>query len=189
MAKMTEEQKVGLYNKYILMVQKRAHDCAKKFNYDYEEVEAQALYIFWRCVEMYDVSKKVSFSTFLYTWLTSLYDYIKHDLRNQGISFEKYILGYDSASSELENDKYDIEQNNNYNNPTMIDFLKTSKELLSVEAFMVLRWIVNRDWENEFPKVSRSAISKKFKYSYNKTKEIWEEIKTFWNSYGMEIYA
>ena len=98
-------------------------------------------------------------------------------------------MGYDSASSELENDKYDIEQNNNYNNPTMIDFLKTSKELLSVEAFMVLGWIVNRDWENEFPKVSRSAISKKFKYSYNKTKEIWEEIKTFWNSYGMEIYA
>lgn len=184
---MTEKQKVDLYNKYILMVQKRAHDCVKKFNYDYEEAEAQALYIFWRCVEMYDVSKS-SFSTFLYTWLNSIYDYIKHDLKNQGISFEKYILGYDSESSEIENDKFEIGQNN-YNNPTLIDFLKASKEILSVEAFLVLKWILNRDWENEFPKISRSAISKKFKYSYNKTKEIWEEIKKFWNSFGVEFYA
>ena len=97
-------------------------------------------------------------------------------------------MGYDSESSEIENDKFEIGQNN-YNNPTLIDFLKASKEILSVEAFVVLRWIVNRDWENEFPKVSRSAIGKKFKYSYNKTKEIWEEIKTFWNSYGVEFYA
>ena len=188
MVKMTEEQKVDLYNKYILMVQKRAHDCAKKFNYDYEEAEAQALYIFWRCVEMYDVSKKVSFSTYLYTWLNSICDYIKHDIKNQGISFEKYITGHDSNIDIFEDDKFTLEAPN-YDNPTIIDFLKTSKELLSVEAFYVLRWIVNRDWENEFSKVSRSAISKKFKYSYNKTKEIWEEIKIFWNSYGVEFYA
>lgn len=184
---MSEEQKMDLYNKYILMVQKRAHDCARKFNYDYEEAEAQALYIFWRCVEMYDVSKG-SFSTFLYSWLNSIYDYIRHDLRNQGISFEKYILGYDSVNCELENDKYNIE-GYSYNNPTLMDFLKASKELLSIDAFMVLKWILNHDWEEEFPKVSRSAISKKFKYSYNKTKEIWEELKTFWNSYGVEFYA
>lgn len=185
---MTEKQKLDLYNKYILMVQKRAHDCAKKYHYDYEEAEAQGLYIFWRCVEMYDASKHVSFSTFLYKWLSSLYDYIRHDIRNQGISFEKYILGFDSATNELENDKFELEQNN-YNNPTLIDFLKTSKELLSVEAFIVLKWILNHDWENEFSKISRSAINKKFKYSYNKTKEIWEEIKIFWNSYGLEFYA
>lgn len=170
--------KRDMFDKYVRLIRKTAGDYARCYKLPYEDVEAQAFLIYCETLERYDVSSGVQFITFLYVRLKSLGDYCKAEIRKndrEGISV------------------YDVEIDERPENLKIKDFLAAAREMLSIEAYDVLRWLVSFEWNDENrvysckPTVAR--VMRKFHYSRQKSVKVWNEIRTFWNGDGFALYA
>lgn len=170
---------MSMFDKYVRLIRKTAGNYARLYKLPYEDVEAQAFLIYCETLEKYDVSSGVQFITFLYIRLKSLGDYCKAEIKKN--NFE--IYGAD----------YDFEKVEKTESLKLKDFLAVAKEMLTIEAYDVLNWLVSFEWNDENhiysckPTVAR--VMKKYHYSRQKSIRLWNEIKAFWNSDGYALYA
>lgn len=170
---------MNMFDKYVRLIRKTAGNYARLYKLPYEDVEAQAFLIYCETLEKYDVSSGVQFITFLYIRLKSLGDYCKAEIKKN--NFE--IYGAD----------YDFEKVEKTESLKLRDFLAVAKEMLTIEAYDVLNWLVSFEWNDENhiysckPTVTR--VMKKYHYSRQKSIRLWNEIKAFWNFDGYALYA
>ena len=174
------------FDKYVNLIRKRAREYSKKYNIDYDEMESQGFLIYCECLEKYDVSK-ATFSTYLYTQLNRLGDFAKTYNRQKG------CLIQDSFSNEENEDIDNIEDmiiSKNYDLPTLNDLLQEAKSELSEQAFQLLKWIIEKEWEKKNKRTPTiSMASKYFNISKTIVEKFWIECKDFWNTKGIAFYA
>ena len=174
------------FDKYVNLIRKRAHEYSKKYNIDYDEMESQGFLIYCECLEKYDVSKS-NFTTYLYIQLNRLGDFAKTYNRQQG------CLIQDQFSNEENEDIENIEdtiKSKDYYLPTLNDLLQEAKFELSDQAFDLLKWIVEKQWEKKNKKTPTISMASKY-FNVNKTtiEKLWIECKDFWNTKGIAFYA
>ena len=169
---------MDMFDKYVRLIRKTAGNYARLYKLPYEDVEAQAFLIYCETLEKYDVSTGVQFITFLYVRLKSLGDYCKAEIKKN--DFEGVSV-------------YDVEIDERPENLKVKDFLAVAKEMLTIEAYDVLNWLVSFEWNDDNKvyscKPTIARVMKKFHYSRQKSIRLWNEIKTFWNSDGYALYA
>ena len=172
------------FDDYVNMVRKAAWHFAKKFGMEYEDVEAQGFLIYCMSIEKYN-KKKASFSTFLYRNLSgylleycktktekkrldsSLEDFLKTDLFGDGINFDIFAA--------------------RKSNPTIDELLHYAKNYLSSDAYKVLAWILDRQWESGGCKKPCIAHARQLfcgvrKWDMKRVCLAWNEIGDFWHS-------
>lgn len=170
---------MDMFDKYVRLIRKTAGNYARFYKLPYEDVEAQGFLIYCETLEKYDISSGVQFITFLYVRLKSLGDYCKAEIKRKG--FEIYGA------------EYDLEPDEKTESLKVKDFLAVAKDMLTIEAYDVLNWLVSFEWNDDNKvyscKPTIARVMKKFHYSRQKSIRLWNEIKTFWNSDGYALYA
>lgn len=169
------------FEKYVNMIRKAAHIAAKSTGVEYEEIEAQGFLIYCECLEKFDVTKGVSFSTFLYTKLMTL----AGDARYMGIGYSR---GRKTESFEAVCETTSFKGREE--NPTLENLLESAKFCLSVKAYDVMEWILKRTWETESihkPKIS--MVMQKFNIGRKLATKLWDECKLFWINQGCLLYS
>lgn len=168
----------SLFDKYVNMIKKRAHDYSSKYSIDYSEMESQGFLIYCECLNNFDASKS-SFSTYLYTQLSRLNDFALTYRRQKGVLIQDYF-------EENENFEQIIEARESIN---FDDFLDDAKKELSENAYNLLLWILNREWEKKYKtKPSILQAMQFFKMTRRKIEKIWEECRMFWINEGYAFY-
>ena len=187
----------GQFEKYVMMIRKMAHKFATKLNVPYEEMEAQGYLIYSECLKSFDISKGTTFSTHLFTNLKRLNDFGHTYNRQKGVLLED-ISNEDSKKSDKvvkiklknkteESKVYDVQLN--YDNPTIIDLLECAKEKLSIEAFELFKWILNRDWDDfTHSKPNIKMAVEYFDTTRTRINSLWNECSQFWNNEGISLY-
>ena len=70
------------------------------------------------------------------------------------------------------------------------DFLLEAKQTLSRNAYLLLEWMIGREWEGKNKRTPTVAMAVKyFNVSKQAIERAWEEIGTFWNGQGSAFYA
>lgn len=176
--------KNSLFEKYVDLIRKRAHEYSKKHNIDYSEMESQGFLIYCECLEKYDPDK-AKFTTYLYIQLNRLNDFAKTYKRQKGL----YLQDYFNPEHEVE----DYEErmiSKDYDLPKLKDFLNEAKEELSSDAFNLLLWILKREWQEKNRKIPTITMAVKyFNTTRQKIQEVWEECRNFWLNQGLVFYA
>lgn len=174
----------SLFEKYVKLIRKRAHDYSKKWKIQYSEMESQGFLIFCECLEKFDVTK-ASFCTYLYIQLNRLNDYGKTYRRQQGLSIQEYF----NPDSQVE-DYEEVMVSTNYDLPSMQELLFLAEQELSSEAYKILVWILSREWERKGRRKPTIAMAIKF---FNQPRviveEFWNELKSFWLNQGVMLYV
>lgn len=164
------------FSKYVNMVRKLAWHYSKRFQMEYEDVEAQGFLIY--CISLRDYHKsKASFSTFLYTNLSGrLLDYCKQKKAIEGLDnfdepFEAYIDLWQARESGVALER----------------LLAYTKCRVSSDAYEVFSWILHRQWENEGCAKPTIAHAKWLffgvhKWDMGRIQAAWAEIGDFWHS-------
>lgn len=174
------------FEKYVNLIRSRVHYFSTKYGFDYDELESQGFLIYCECLEKYDVGKS-KFTTYLYIQLNRLKDYILTYRRQQGENLQDYL------SNDVDVEGKDLVEllPSRELSPTMQDLLDDAKETLSENAYNILIWILNREWEEKQSKRT-PTISMARRY-FNLSKKIidqaWDECKTFWNCRGFALYS
>ena len=74
--------------------------------------------------------------------------------------------------------------------PAVKDFLLEAKQTLSRNAYLLLEWMIGREWEGKNKRTPTVAMAVKyFNVSKQAIERAWEEIGTFWNGQGSAFYA
>lgn len=166
--------KHGQFEQYVNMIRKSANFYAKKWNIDYDEVEAQGFLIYCQCLKDFDISKS-SFSTYLSWELKRLNDFCKTYLRQRGLLIEDNFKAYDPELTPTDNIPARCE------NITLCEILEYSKEYLSNKAYNLLDWILGRTWEQKGRlKPSISLVMNIFHYSREQATNLWNEVGEFY---------
>lgn len=174
------------FDKYVNLIRKRAHEYSKKYNIDYDEMESQGFLIYCECLDKYDCTKS-NFITYLYIQLNRLGDFAKTYIHQQGYLIQDY---YSNEENEDVENVEDTIKSKNYYSPTINDILNEAKKELSEQAFQLLKWIVEKEWEKKNKKTPTiSMASKYFNVSKTIIEKIWNECKDFWNTKGIAFYA
>lgn len=177
--------KTALFDKYANLIKKRAHEYSTKYGIDYDEMESQGFLIYCECLEKYDISKS-KFCTYLYIQLNRLGDYAKTYNRQQGVLIQDY---YSNSNEEKEKD-YEQELQARDMLPAVKDFLSEAKQTLSRNAYLLLEWMIEREWEGKNKRTPTISMAVKY---FNTTKQAiekeWEECRIFWNVQGSAFYA
>lgn len=174
-----------LFEKYADLIRKRAHYYSEKFGVDYSELESQGFLIYCECLETFDVSK-ATFSTYLYTQLNRLGDFVRTYNRQQGILIQDYY------SDNSEEDKINREDTivSRPDGVEVQELLNEAKSELSDGAYQLLVWIIRREWEGKYRRTPTiSMATQYFDCGRQKVEEFWKECKVFWNVKGIAIYA
>ncbi len=152
------------FEKYQKLIQKQAWKYSKKWNVEYDEMEAEGYMIYCQALKSWNPDKG-SFTTHLYFALMNLN------------TFGREMYQQDHIRDNLdEGSVTDI----NYN-PDLLDELK--KEL-SDPAYNLLLWILSYEWygnqkrNRKVPTLNQSAIH--FNSTPFKIKKYWEELKNVW---------
>ena len=176
-------EKTTLFDKYANLIRKRAWEYHKKTGIDYEELESQGFLIYCECLEKYDISKS-GFSTYLYIQLNRLGDFAKTYNRQQGFLIQDY---YSNPNEEKD---YEQELQARDMLPTVKDFLLEAKQTLSRNAYLLLEWMIGREWEGKNKRTPTVVMAVKyFNVSKQAIERAWEEIGTFWSGQGSAFYA
>jgi len=154
---------------YEPMLNSQAAFYAKKYKLDFDEVKSQAYLIFCETLEKYD-NRKASFTTFLYARL--------HDLNRLAYSESASRIFYDSGETDF--DKIPFTYFSNYSP------VEKAKGKISPDAFTTIKVIASGQLykpEHQHGRGragSMGEISKRFNWSTEYTKRIFEEIKIWW---------
>lgn len=176
---------VTLFDKYANLIRKKAHEYSTKYGIDYDEMESQGFLIYCECLEKYDISKS-KFCTYLYIQLNRLGDYAKTYCRQQGVLIQDY---YSNANEEKEKD-YEQELPSRDMLPLVKDFLLEAKQTLSRNAYLLLKWIIGREWEGKNKRTPTVTMAiKHFNIKKELMENYWEEIRIFWNCKGFAFYV
>lgn len=181
---------INMFEKYVMIIRKRAHEYSKKYHIDYSELESQGFLIYCECLQNYDVSKS-NFCTYLYIQLGRLNDFAKTYIRQKGFLIQDY---YNKPALD---DKIDFEENIQsieYDLISCDDLLEIAKDELSSEAYELLVWILKREWEKDRKKKDRkipniSSASRYFNKNRKFMEKIWDECKNFWSTEGLMLYV
>ena len=185
------------FEDYVMMIRKMAHKFSNKHGVPYDELESQGFLIYCECVKTFDLSKGATFGTHLFTNLKRLNDYAITYKRQKGVLLED-ISNEDSKKSDklvtiklknkVEQSKlYDVQLN--YDNPTIMDLLECAKEKLSIDAFELLKWMLNREWDDYVhSKPSIKMAVEYFNTTRTRINSLWNECSQFWNNEGISLY-
>ena len=158
-----------MFDKYIRLIRKTAGNYARLYKLPYEDVEAQGFLIYCETLEKYDISSGVQFITFLYVRLKSLGDYCKAEIKRKG--FEIYGA------------EYDLEPDEKTESLKVKDFLAVAKDMLTIEAYDVLNWLVSFEWNDDNKvyscKPTIARVMKKFHYRGRKALDCGMKLKHF----------
>lgn len=177
--------KTPLFEKYAMLIRKRAHQYSKEFGIDYSEMESQGFLIYCECLEEYDAEKS-SFCTYLYIQLNKLRDYAKMYKRQQGTLIQEHYM----TSKDDGNTNYEELIPSREVSPAVEDFMLEAKQELSENAYVLLTWIVSREWEGKNRRRPTMTMAiKHFKAKKENIAAWWEECKNFWNVSGSAFYA
>jgi hypothetical protein len=94
--------KIILFEKHQNQIRSRAHHYSRKYNLEYEELEAQGYLIFCEAVERFD-DTKAGFSTFLHHRLRTLNDFC---LKQKGYISDNIDDHYNIAAPEVDRDVF-----------------------------------------------------------------------------------
>lgn len=154
----------------------------KRNDVDFEELLSEGYLIYSWCLQNYDDSKKVKFTTYLYTQLKGRLD----DYYHFGFRANKENLYEDCKPENLDikNDYESTISSPDYNlDKERIELYEEADKELSYEANEVLKFILSRKWEcaSRRNKPTNAQISKKFGYPEYIVESIMGEIKSFWS--------
>lgn len=187
--KMNIEFEVGKmtnFEKYVNLIRQRAHEYADRFKVDYSEMESQGFLIYCECLEKFDITKS-NFSTYLYIQLGRLGDFAKTYRRQQGFLIQDYytnVLDY-----EIGND-YETLIEQQKENPSLKLLLDDAKQVLSDNAFLLMKWILGRSWERKYKRKPTLAMAvSRFNVPEQVIDRAWNECKEYWNKIGVELYS
>lgn len=173
------------FEKYAMLVRKRAWDCSYKYKVDYEEMESQGFLIYCECLEKFD-STRAGFTTYLYVQLGRLRDFARTWHRTSGVLMQDYF----SRGNEEDEVEYEKNIEARESSPMVWELLEGAKTELSNAAYEVFEWIVLRDWEKPRVKVPNVRIAaKKFQKTLEEMEAIWDECGDYWNERGFKLYA
>lgn len=174
------------FEKYVNLIRQRAHEYADKFDVDYSEMESQGFLIYCECLEKFDVNKS-SFSTYLYIQLGRLGDFAKTYKRQQGFLIQDYYAN--TLDYEIDND-YELLIEQQKENPSLRLLLEDAKNILSDNAFVLLKWILGRTWERKYrTKPTLAMATSRFNVPKQVISRAWNECKDYWNKIGVELYS
>lgn len=170
------------FDDYVAMVRDFAHFYTKCYGMDYADVEAQGFLIY--CISLRDFNGLASFSTFLYGNLKGrLRDYCKQQQRHD--------KDKDSLDTSLTNETCTTfvealaDKRTSF---TKEELLSYAKCLLTPDAYKVLCWVLDRQWEVDDSTESKihAPLQSFFcdikKWRLNRVYSAWLEIKDFWYS-------
>ena len=182
----------GDYESCKNMIWKLALNCYNKNkkrrpDVQFDDILSEAMIIYTECLEKFNGSKGMKFSTYLYqNLLGRLADYYKFGIR-EIIHYEDMNLKDSDTDDKRYEDgitscNYDISNSSK-------ELMDLAKEELSYEGFQVFKYIVSREWENArqrcYPR--ESYIRKRFGYSAEIVQSIMSEISHFWNNVGYAV--
>lgn len=165
------------FDKYINLIRKSAHFYSKKYNIEYDDVEAEGFKIYIESLETFNPEKS-SFVTYL-TWeLKRLNYYCKKECNRR-------INTVTIDDKVFENVAFDE------NGVVFEKILESAKSAMSDVAYRILNWILGRDWERKnVLKPTINLATKEFKLPRKKIIPYWKEIGDFWKNareyYGIE---
>ena len=174
------------FEEYVNLIRKRAHEYSKKYNIDYDEMESQGFLIYCECLDKYDFTK-AGFCTYLYVQLNRLGDFAKTYVRQQGCLIQDCLSNEDVEDSDNVEDQI---KSIDYYLPTVSEFLQEAKKELSPQAYQLIKWIVDKQWERKNKKTPTISMAAKYFNNTRQTIELfWEECRTFWLNKGLAFYA
>ena len=193
------------FENYVMMIRKMAHKYSNVLNVPYEEMEAQGYLIYCECLKTFDISKNVSFGTHLFVQLKRLNDFGHTYNRQKGILLEDMIDSQYSSfrksrcyANQIVKNKFesDPESKMKYElvspeeSITAKDVLECAKEVLSIEAYNLMNWIIHWDWDDGIHSKPNIAMAmEKFGMKRNQMTKLWLECSSFWNSKGYALYC
>ena len=152
------------FEKYKKLIQKEAWINAKKWNVDYEEMEAEGFMIYCEALKTWN-PKKGNFATHLYFSLMNLNTFGKEQYKQEHIKNEIKI-------NPIIQPRYDF------------GWLDELKKELSDPAYQLLLWILSYEWwgklqrKRKLPTLPQSM--KHFNLTKFKMKIYWDELKEVW---------
>lgn len=166
------------YKKYQNLLRDRAWYYSKKYNFDYQELLAEANLIYVETLKKYN-SEKGKFSTYLYSCLKNLSCYILRVRRHMKFNFK--ILPISKQLLEIEDKEFKrFEQ--------VVEFYDCVYTELSEDTQKVFHHILYGHIQPDF-KHLKLYFQKKFDYTYTQMKRIWKELKDFWHKHENIIHA
>ncbi len=162
------------FKDYVDMCRKEAHFYSRKHRVDYSEMESQAFLIYTECVKKY-VPGRAMFSTYLHTCLNGYLDcFALTYKRQQGTQLEKM------EDSEL--DPSQLIESRSYNQ-SVFDLLDDARVALSKSAFLLLEWLVCREWEEAYKRKPTKTMARvHFNWTEKFLNTVWTECETYWGA-------
>ena len=167
------------FDDYINMVRKWAHLYAKSYHMEYHDLEGQGFLIYNAALETYDITKS-KFSTYLYTRLKGrLKDYCEQQ--------KKIENQYDSLDVNVSDESIETFVNMLTARDvfySLDDLLYFAEDHLTKDAFKILTWVLNRQWEDFYTNTIHTALQNYFNgvknWKLTRIYKAWDEIGCFW---------
>ena len=170
----------GQFENYVNMIRKASWVISKKYNIDYDELEAQGYLIYCMALETYDLSKS-SFSTYLFVQLRGrLKDYaeqlkntnkkengVVYELNEDEYKLDPFLLSCESVNYELEN-----------------DFIEKACKTLDADSLKVIKYLISFEWlKQNRRKPTVSDVMRKFNINRDYANFLWNNCRNFWLNY------
>jgi len=170
--------------KYSRMVRAAAWASARRHNLEFEDVEAQAMYVFAEALRRFD-SERAAFSTFLTHRLRTLEDYAKREERR--------------GQAGIPSDRDDFVARDYLTASEAFKRIERDRQLsrLSEDARDVLNYLCGHEWET--PGITRitrptfQGISNWYQarwgWAPKRIREAWAELHQWWTEGADRCYA
>ena len=163
------------FDKYVNLIRNVSWKISKKYNVEYDEIEAQGYLIYCMILEKFDITKS-SFSTYLYIQLSGR-------LKDYALSLKSKTD--DTKVYELNNDKYELDpfllscESKDYDLKN--EFIEKAFELLDADSFKVMDYLISFEWlKKNKRKPTISDVMRKFNFNRDYANIIWDNCRNFW---------
>lgn len=178
---------MALFDQYVNLIRKYAHYYSSKIGVDYSELESQGFLIYCMALKKYDATKGASFITYLVWRLRTLKDYAYMYKRQEGLRLDNLYLKETINYNEQGNVENKIVSRET--KPTLSQLLEEAEQSLSPQAYDLIKWILEREWEKTANKPTIKQAMKKFDKTEWEIHKAWIECKKFWRNDGVKLYA
>lgn len=167
-----------LFAKHQDQIRDRAWRYAQKWNADFKELEAQGYLIFMEALERYNPDQGAAFSTYLHHRLRGLGDFCRREDRVQ-----RGQSGFEFNEESGDPGPHD---------PFFTRFceileLREAQTRLSPDAQLMLRWLLDGQWQESGVRKSRPFLSgvvrslrREWGWSAARVSDGWAEIQAWW---------
>jgi hypothetical protein len=182
-----KQGKATYFDKYANMARQAAWKVVKAFGYDYEECEAEAFAILIEAVDRFDGSQ-AGFSTFLHYRLLTVLD--KMNLAHGVTAYydDRKVKGYERHLTQFEIDEngvsYEDLMPDDHDPSREEKFLESFRDKMSGFAFVMLEWVLSREWmTGKTKKPSKNLAIKHFTdWEIEDVSEAWDELASVWGN-------